>query len=71
MNLREDWNKAYKFISVQAIAILAAVQSVWPSIPEDMKSSLPHDFIRYMTYILLTIAVYGVMTKQTNLGNKQ
>jgi hypothetical protein len=64
MNLREDWKNAHKFISVQAMTLLAAIQTVWPMIPEDMKATLPHDFVKYATYALLALATYGVMTKQ-------
>lgn len=64
MKLREDWNNFYKFISVRAIALAAAVQVTWPMIPQDMKSSLPTNLVTYLTVGLLALSVYGVMTKQ-------
>jgi len=70
MNLREDWNKAHKFISVQALSLLAAIQGVWPTIPDDLKASLPHSFLQWLTYGLMIVAVYGIMTKQGNLKNE-
>lgn len=66
--LRNDWSKAYKFISVQAIALAMALQEVWPLIPEDMRSRLPEGFVKWLTIGLLAISVYGVMIKQKSLN---
>lgn len=67
IEVREDWKKAYKFISIQAIAFAMAVQEVWPLIPADMKSHLPEGFVKWLTIGLLVVSVFGVMIKQKSL----
>ena len=68
--LVEDWKKAWKWFSVQAMALAVAIQSAWLMIPEDMKASMPKDLVSYATMALLAFGVAGRLVKQdkTNAG---
>jgi hypothetical protein len=64
MKLRDDWKKFTQFLSIRSIALCGAIQVTWPSIPQDMKDTLPPNLVSYLTWALLVLAVYGVMYKQ-------
>jgi hypothetical protein len=64
MKLREDWQKFTQFISIRAIALAGAIQTTWLALPDDMKSTLPHNFVSYLTMALLALGAWGVMVKQ-------
>jgi len=43
MKLIANWRKAYKMLSIQAMAFATAIQGAWMFIPEDMKAT-DHSF---------------------------
>lgn len=41
MKLHNDWRKSWRYFSVQAIAALAILPTVWMLLPEDLRASVP------------------------------
>jgi hypothetical protein len=64
MRLVENWRRAHRFISVQLMALTAALQGVWPSIPQDLKDALPHGLVNWVSIVLLGAAVLGRLLDQ-------
>lgn len=60
----DNWQKCWKWFSVQAMALAVAIQGAWMFIPDDMKESLPKDLIGYATMALLALGVVGRLVKQ-------
>lgn len=58
MNLVADWKKAWRWFSVQAMALSGAIQVTWVSLPLDLKGSIPHDLV---TGAAISLAVLGII----------
>jgi hypothetical protein len=63
----ENWRAAWKFISVQAMALALAIQTIWPMIPDDMKASLPPQVVHAVTIALLVAGIAGRLYRQGGL----
>ena len=67
----EDWRKAWKWFSVNAMILAAAIQGTWLQIPEDMKAGIPPQFVSGATIALLVLGVAGRLVKQTSTEGDQ
>ena len=65
--LVEDWNQAWKWASVNCMALAAAVQGAWLYIPNDMKASIPQKLVSGVTIALLVLGVIGRLTKKAEV----
>ena len=57
MQMVENWKRAYRWLSVQALAILAVLPLIWPSIPPDVQAWLPET---YRPWVLVALALGGI-----------
>lgn len=64
VQLVEDWRKAWRWFSVNAMVLAAAIQGAWLQIPDDMKASIPPALVSYSTITLLVLGVLGRLLKQ-------
>jgi hypothetical protein len=64
MKLVEDARKAWKWISVQAMAAAAAIQGGWAMVPDDMKANFPKHLVEGATVALLVFGIVGRLVKQ-------
>ncbi|MFM2253804.1 MAG: hypothetical protein RJB68_2141 [Pseudomonadota bacterium] len=59
-----NWRKAYRMLSVQAMAIATALQGAWMGIPEEMKASVPPELVYWITMGLLVFGIVGRLVDQ-------
>lgn len=71
IKLVEDWRKAWKWFSVNAMVAAAAIQGAWLQIPEDMKAHIPETLVSGATIALLVLGVAGRIVKQGGEDDKQ
>lgn len=65
MKLVENWRNAWRWFSVQCLAILAVMPFVWGSLPADAKAFLP-DSLEIWVFVVLAIAgIAGRLVDQT------
>ncbi len=64
MKLIDEWKSAHRMFSVQAMALAAAIQGVWPSIPDDLKASIPPSVVHYISLALLVAGIVGRLVQQ-------
>lgn len=62
--LIEDWHQAWKWASVNCMALAAAIQGAWLYVPDDMKSSIPPKLVSGVTIALLALGVFGRLTRK-------
>ncbi len=60
MTLIPNWRKAWRMISVQAMAAGAAVQAAWAALGDDMKSALGPDALKYVAYLTIALLLIGM-----------
>jgi len=64
MKLIDDAKDAWKWFSVQAMTLALAIQGAWEVIPADMKTSIPSQYVTYVTLGLLVLGIAGRLVKQ-------
>lgn len=64
MKLIPNWRKAYRMLSVQAMAVVAAIQGCWAAFPEDLKTNLPTTLVHWVSLALLVLGIGGRLMDQ-------
>ena len=64
MRFGKNWRKAWRYYSVQAMVAAGAVQTAWVALPDDMRASVPGDWVSYGTMILLAVGTWGRLLAQ-------
>lgn len=64
MKLVEDAKGAWRWFSMQCMAGALAIQGAWEVIPADMKSSIPQQYVTWLTLGLLAFGMVGRLVKQ-------
>jgi hypothetical protein len=62
--LVKDWRQAWKWFSVQAMVLDAAILSAWAAFPDDLKAVIPSGWIKGLAIALLIVGVAGRVVKQ-------
>lgn len=70
MKLIDEWKKAYRMLSVQAMGLALAVQGAWPTMPEDLKARLPSHLVYWVSALLLVAGIVGRLVRQDALKPK-
>lgn len=68
MKFIDEVGQAWRMLSVQAMSAAIAVQGTWVSVPEDLKSSIPPQWVHYFTMGLLVLGVVGRLVKQDKVS---
>lgn len=64
MKLIPDWRKAWRWFSVQSMALAIAIQGAWLQIPDDMKMSIPDKWVIIATMTVLALGAIGRLVDQ-------
>ncbi len=72
MKLVDNWKQCWKWLSLHCMisattiqALVAAIKEGWISIPDDLKSLVPHNLATIITIILLALGIIGRFINQT------
>ena len=61
--LVDDWKSAWKWFSVQALAVIAMLPVVWVTLPPEAQAWMP---VEYRPWIVLALAVGGIVGRLIN-----
>ena len=64
MRLVTQWRRAWRWFSIQAMALAAMLQAAWAALPDDMRAHLPGRQIAAVTMTLLLLGIGGRLLKQ-------
>lgn len=64
MKFVEDAKQAWRWFSVQAMVIAAALQGAWVYTPDEMRATVPHGVVGAITIVLLVLGVAGRLVDQ-------
>lgn len=62
--LVDNAGSAWRWLSVQAMALAGAVQATWLALPDDLKTSIPANYVQYLTLALVVLGIGGRLVKQ-------
>jgi len=65
MKLITDIRRVHRYFSAQAMVLAMGVQGAWVSIPDDLRSSVPHWVPQVVTGVLLVAGIVGRCIDQT------
>lgn len=60
-----DWKRAWRWLSVHALAITGALPGIWISLPADWRAAVPAGWLAVVTLITASMGVYGRLIDQT------
>jgi hypothetical protein len=64
VRLVEDWKVAWRWFSLQAMALTAAVQAAWAAMPDDLRAHVPARFVTALSLALLLLGIAGRLVRQ-------
>lgn len=64
LQLVEDWKKAWRWFSVNAMLLAGAIQAAWIGTPDDLRAAVPAHLVQWITMALLGLGVAGRVVKQ-------
>ena len=64
MKLIDNWRQAWRFVSVQAMALALTLQGVWINLPDDLRAHIPDKVALSVTAGILVLGLIGRQFQQ-------
>jgi hypothetical protein len=64
MRLVDEWRGAWRWFSLQAMALVAAIQGGWAALPDDLKQHFPARAVTILSVALLLLGIGGRLVRQ-------
>jgi hypothetical protein len=64
MKLVDDARRAWRWFSVQAMALAVALQGAWEFVPDDLRAGIPPRLVTGITVCLLVLGIAGRLVRQ-------
>lgn len=64
LQLVEDWKQSWKWLSMHGMAVAAAVQASWVSLPDDWRAAVPVGVVAGITLAALAVGAAGRLVDQ-------
>ena len=65
MRLVDNARDAWRWFSVQAMALTVAIEGAWLAVPADLKNRVPETWVDAVTMGLLVLGIFGRVVKQS------
>jgi hypothetical protein len=59
-----NWRKAWRWFSVQAMVLAAAIQGAWLAMPPDLRAAVPENLVMYGTIAVVVLGIVGRLIPQ-------
>lgn len=66
MKLIPDWKQAPRWFSTQSMALAGIVQAAWLGVPDEMKASVPQEWVAGLTGVLMVLGIIGRLVDQND-----
>ena len=64
MKLVPNARRAWRWFSVQAMAISTAILATWAAVPDDLKASIPAEWVMVGAAVLMVAGIIGRLVDQ-------
>jgi hypothetical protein len=65
MTLVAEWRRAWRWFSMQAMALVLAIQGAWAAMPDDLKQHFPPLLVTALSVGLLLLGIGGRLVRQS------
>lgn len=62
--LVSEWKRAWRWFSVQAMALTLALQGAWAALPDDLRAHAPGWLVTALSVLLLLLGLFGRLVRQ-------
>lgn len=62
--LVDEWRSAWRWFSVQSMALAAVLLAAWQALPDELRAALPRALPRWLAIALLVLGIAGRLVKQ-------
>jgi hypothetical protein len=62
--LVDEWKSAWRWFSVQSMALAAVLLGAWQALPDELRASLPRALPHWLAIALLALGIAGRLVKQ-------
>ena len=59
-----NWKRAWRWLSVHALAVTGMLPGVWLTLPDDWRASVPVGWLAIATVVTAGLGVYGRLVQQ-------
>jgi hypothetical protein len=64
MNFVSDWREAWKWFSVQFLAVLAIIPLVWEALPPELREWVPVEWRPWLLFGIAVVGIFGRLVDQ-------
>ncbi len=64
MKLKTDWRSAWRWYSMQAMALATALIGAWAALPDEWRQSVPEGLVQGITLVTLALGMVGRLLTQ-------
>jgi hypothetical protein len=64
MKLVPNAGQAYKWLSVQAMGLVVAIEGAWLALPPDLKARIPETWVDALSIAVLVLGILGRVVDQ-------
>ncbi len=68
MTLVDEWKTAWRWFSVQSMAISVVLLGAWQALPDELRAALPPWLPHWLAIALLALGIAGRLIKQKGKG---
>ena len=62
--LVDEWKAAWRWFSVQSMALAAVLLGAWQALPDELRGALPPALPHWLAIALLVLGIAGRLVKQ-------
>lgn len=68
MKLIPEWRRCLRMFSVQAMLVAGAIQGAYIALPADMQETIPDNWMRALTFVVLGLGAVGRLIEQPKVS---
>jgi type VI protein secretion system component VasF len=68
MKLIDEWRRAHRMLSMQAMSAATALLGAWNALPDSLQTLVPQRYVLWTAVALLVLGMVGRLVKQDSVS---